>query len=336
MSFMERQVLGYKSPLYGRRTAQHKLLPFDYLTSAEMLGGFSDEDTLVLYSMTGGVPEYLSRIDCGLSVFENARDLLFDPAGRLFEEPPNLLKQELKNPQTYNAIIAAIADGRSKQSEIAAKAGIETSQCAKMLGTLIALGIVRKEVPVTEKAGCRKTIYALDDQMFVFWYRFVYPELSRISEGFGDVVCKEVFDEQLSDHVGKAFEKCAIQHMWRLQKTRKLPAQFRRIGRWWGNNPKEKREEEIDFIACAKDAAVFGECKWRGEPVGEGVLDDLIRKSELFPAFKGKHYILFSKSGFTAALTASAKRQGDLMLVSVSDMFGIESAERSDRRSENP
>jgi AAA+ ATPase superfamily predicted ATPase len=192
-----------------------------------------------------------------------------------------------------------------------------------MLGTLIALGIVRKEVPVTERAGSRKTIYALDDQMFVFWYRFVYPELSRISEGLGDVVCKEVFDEQLSDHVGRAFEKCAIQYMWRLLKAKKLPVQFRRIGRWWGNNQKEKREEEIDFIACAKDAAIFGECKWRGEPVGEGVLDGLIRKSGLFPMFEGKHYALFSKNGFTDALTARAGRQGDVMLVTVGDMFDV-------------
>jgi AAA+ ATPase superfamily predicted ATPase len=321
MSFMENQVLGYKSPLYGRRTAQFKLLPFDYLVSSKMLEGFSNEEKLVLYSITGGIPEYLSRIDRNLSVYENVRDLLFDPAGRLFEEPSNLLKQELKIPQTYNAIIAAIADGNSKLNTIATYAGIETSQCSKMLNTLTGLGLTKREVPVTERQNSKRTIYLLDDQMFIFWYRFVQPELSRITAGLGDIVCTEVFKEQLSSHVGHAFEKCAVQYMWRLLQREQAPIPFREIGRWWGNNPTERREEEIDFIGIAKNGAVFGECKWRNQVVGEDVLDDLVRKAELFPAFRSKHYILFSRSGFNASLCVKAKQQKNITLVSADEMF---------------
>jgi AAA+ ATPase superfamily predicted ATPase len=321
MSFMENQVLGYESPLYGRRTAQFKLLAFDYLTSAEMLYGFSNEDKLVLYSITGGIPEYLSRIDNTISVYDNVRDLLFDPSGRLFEEPSNLLKQELKIPHTYNAIITAIADGKNKCNEIATRVGIETSQCSNMLNTLIGLGLIKKEVPVTEKIDSKKTIYLLDDQMFIFWYRFVLPEISRITSGLGDVVCNEVFDEQLSSHVGYAFEKCAVQYMWWKLKEKALPVSFKKIGRWWGNNPKERCEEEIDFIAYSNKAAIFGECKWRNRPFGEDVLDDLIRKSELFTTFSDKYYFLFSKSGFTDTLKKRAKQQGNITLVTAEDMF---------------
>ncbi|MDR1271784.1 MAG: ATP-binding protein [Clostridiales Family XIII bacterium] len=321
MSFMEEQVLGYKSPLYGRRTAQFKLLPFDCFTSSEMMKGFSNEEKIVLYSITGGIPEYLSRIGQNLSVYENVRNLLFDPSGRLFEEPPNLLKQELKIPQTYNAIITAIADGSSRLNKIATRAGVETSQCSKMLNTLAGLGLVKKEVPVTEEQSSKKTIYLLDDQLFIFWHRFILPELSRITAGLGDVVCAEVFEEQLSGHVGHAFEKCAIQYMWRLLKQNQSPVPFRKIGRWWGNNPKERREEEIDFIGFAKDNALFGECKWRNQATGEEVLDGLIRKSEILPAFRHKHYILFSKSGFTASLQARAGRQNDVTLVTADEMF---------------
>jgi AAA+ ATPase superfamily predicted ATPase len=321
MSFMENQVLGYQSPLYGRRTAQLKLLPFDYLASSELLRGFTNEEKLVLYSVTGGIPEYLSRVDNSRTVYENARELLFDPSGRLFEEPSNLLKQELKMPQTYNAVITAIAGGSSKLGEIASRADIATSQCSNMLGTLIGLGLVKREVPVTEKQNSKKAIYQLDDQMFIFWYRFVMPELSRIAAGLGDDVCAEVFGEQLSSHVGRAFEKCAVQYMWRMLKWRRSPVPFRKIGRWWGNDPARRREEEIDFIGIAKDAAIFGECKWRNQTVGEDVLDDLVRKSALFPAFRGKHYILFSKSGFTAPLHTRAERESNLTLVTPDDMF---------------
>ena len=202
MSFMETQVLGYESPLYGRRTAQYKLLPFDYLESSEMLSGYSKEEKIILYSISGGIPEYLSRIDKNLSVQENVRDLFFSPSGRLFEEPANLLKQELKMPETYNAIITAIAYGSSKLNEIAMKADIETSQCSKMLSTLIKLGLVRKEYPVTEEKS-KRSIYILDDWMFVFWYRFVRPELSRIEAGLGEIVCNDIFSQQINSHVGR-------------------------------------------------------------------------------------------------------------------------------------
>ena len=321
MSFMEEQVLGYQSPLYGRRTAQYKILPFDYLTSSLMLEGFSTEEKLVLYSVTGGVPEYLSRIDQNLSVYENVRDLFFNPSGRLFEEPGDLLKQELKMPQTYNAIITAIAEGKSKLNEIAAQAGIETSQCSQMLNTLIKLGLCSKVVPITEKADSRKTLYVLEDQMFVFWYRFVMPDISRITAVLGAMVCKEVFEGQLSSHVGYAFEQCAIQYMWLQLKKGTFPVQFPKIGRWWGGNAALKKEEEIDFIALKENKAIFGECKWRSHSQGEEVLNDLIRKSELFPSYAKKYYALFSKSGFSKGLLAKASLQKNALLFTAEDMM---------------
>ena len=320
MSFMENKVLGYESPLYGRRTAQYKLLPFDYFDSAEMLPGFSNKEKIILYSVTGGVPEYLSRVDCTLSVQENIRDLFFSPSGRLFEEPANLLKQELKSPETYNAIITAIAGGSSKLNEIATKAGIETSQCSKMLSTLISLGLVRKEHPITEP-NSKKSVYLLSDWMFVFWYRFIHPELSRITAGFGDEVCVETFDEHLDSHVGRAFEECAKQYMWRALREKKLPASFREIGRWWGNNPVERREEEIDFIALSGDSAIFGECKWRAAQTGEDIFEDLQRKAILFSSFTNVYYILLSKSGFSKGLTDKAAAKREITLLSVDDMF---------------
>ncbi|MDR1157817.1 MAG: ATP-binding protein [Oscillospiraceae bacterium] len=320
MSFMENQVLGYKSPLYGRRTSQYKILPLDYRACADMLCGFRAEETIVLYGATGGVPEYVSRIDNSLSVRENLRALFFEPSGRLFEEPANLLKQELKMPQTYNGIITAIASDSSRLGEIAVKAGIETSQCSDMLDTLILLGLVRRDIPVTETHS-RKTTYALEDQMFRFWYRFVLPNLSRISAGLGARVCDEVCGERLNTYTGHAFETCAKQYMWRRLAADSLPVSFQKIGRWWGTDRNRHRAVEIDFIACAGAQAIFGECKWRGEPLGADALEGLQAKAALLPQFTEKHYMLFSKSGFTKALTTLINTRQDVALVSLPDML---------------
>jgi AAA+ ATPase superfamily predicted ATPase len=321
MSFMENQVLGYKSPLYGRRTCQFRVLPFTYYESAEMLPGFTNEEKITLYGISSGIPEYLSRIDNKLSLSENIEELFFNPSGRLFEEPSNLLKQELKTPQTYNGIIAAIASGSSRLNDIAGKAGIETSQCSNMLNTLIGLGIVKKEYPVTEP-GSRKTIYLLADMMFRFWYRFVQPDLSRISMGLGKAVCREILAGaagKIEAHTGYVFEECARQFLIRELIRGKF--HFTSLGRWWGSNAVERREEEIDLLALDETNAIFGECKWRNTRTGIDVLDELIRRSKLLLQFTNKQYILFSKSGFTAGLKNAAVKRKDLCLIEPGDMF---------------
>ncbi|MDR2779842.1 MAG: ATP-binding protein [Synergistaceae bacterium] len=320
MSFMENQVLGYKSPLYGRRSTQFKILPFDYFDCAKMYPRFSFDDKITLYGAIGGVPEYASRIDGGLSVRDKLRELFFSPSGRLFEEPSSLLKQELKNPQTYNGIIAAISSGHSRLNEIATAVGIETSQCSNMLATLISLGLVKKELPAVNP-NPRKSVYGLSDQMFRFWYRFLLPNLSRISAGLGEKVCDEVIGRQLNAFMGNVFEECAKQYMWRLLRVGRVPVEFSDIGRWWGSNRYKRCEEEIDFIAWSGDSAVFGECKWRNQAADTDILGELIRKSENFERFSEKHYFLFSKSGFTADLAKRAQNCGNVRLIDAASMF---------------
>ena len=339
MSFMENQVLGYKSPLYGRRSCQFKIEPFKYYECAPMLSSYNNIEKLTLYGICGGIPEYIARINSNLSVQQNTQTLFFNPSGRLFEEPSNLLKQELKSPQTYNAIISAIASGATKVNEIASIAGIETSQCSNMLATLISLGIVKKEFPAgvdKDSKLSRKTIYLLADFMFRFWYSFVRPNLSRLEMGFGKTVCEEIFDKstgRIETYMGLVFEECAMQFLWREMSRLTVPSlgknNFKSIGRWWGPNQKEKKEEEIDILAIeekehgsgkASKNALFGECKWRNSRTGNEILEDLIRKSELFSVFQKKRFVIFSKSNFTTQLINIAAQRKDTILIRPDDM----------------
>ncbi|MDR3341203.1 MAG: ATP-binding protein [Treponema sp.] len=253
-----------------------------------------------------------------ISLAENLGELFFNPHGRLFEEPSNLLKQELKLPQTYNGIISVIAGGASKLNDIASKTGIESSQCSNMLVSLISLGIVQREYPLGNSKS-RKTIYRLADLMFRFWYRFVQPDLSRISMGLGEQVCREVLDGKIEGHTGYVFEECAKQFLWLEAGRGKIS--FKELRRWWGSNPSLKQDEEIDLIASGEECALFGECKWRGELTGIDILNDLIRKSELLTQFTSKRYILFSKSGFTAGLKNAARTRSDLTLTGLNQLF---------------
>lgn len=322
MSFMEEQVLGYKSPLYGRRTAQFKIHPFTFFESRQMLMSFSPEQQAILYGVTGGIPEYLSRVNENLSMDENMIQLFFDESGRLFEEPVNLMKQELKEPMTYHSIVSAIASGASKLNEIATKTGLETSGCSNQLSSLIALGIVYREIPVTEPVTSRKTLYSLADSMFLFWYRFVRPNASSISRGVGEQVYQTLVLPQLNDFMGQVFEEMCKQYLFLPDVYQTLPFPIGEIGRWWGNNPKARRQEEIDLMSISDKKALFGECKWRNEKVGNTVLETLMERGELF-SYPDKYYCIFSKSGFDDAIIALTQDYKNVTLIDFKDMCAI-------------
>ena len=319
MSFMENQVLGYKSPLYGRRTAQLKVAPLGFFESLPFFENYAHTDKAILYGMTGGIPEYLAGISQSKSVSDNIIDLCLSASGRFFEEPTNLLKQELREPSTYNGIIEAIAGGSSRLNEIATKCGLESNKCAKYLSSLISLGIVKKEFPITEVSS-KRSIYLLDDMMFRFWYRFVFPHMSSIVSGLGRSVYDHVVEEGLSAYMGLVFEEICKQYLYEEAKRDALPFFIGNAGRWWGNNPAEKRQEEIDILAFHKDSALFCECKWRSAPVDIDTLSALEAKSNLF-SYANKWFWLFSKAGFTDRLNSLAEQRTDVRLVCFEDML---------------
>lgn len=313
MSYMEDHVLAYKAPLYGRRTAQMKLVPFDFDETCRYFKNFSDEDKALIYGIVGGTPQYLLQMNDELSVEDNIKNTYLNPTSSLFEEPENLLKQEVREPALYNAIITAIATGASRMSEISGKVGEDTNICSAYVKNLVALGIIQKETPYGEKAS-RKSVYSIEDNMFRFWYRFVPENNSIIARGAADLAYKRI-EPFLSDYMGKVFEEICKQYLWKLLLAGKCPVEFSSLGRWWGNDPVEKSQAEIDILAEQdKNTALFGECKWTNEKVDLGVLETLVKRSELF-SYKKVHYYLFAKSGFTKGCIDRADEMGNVTLI---------------------
>jgi AAA+ ATPase superfamily predicted ATPase len=313
---MENQVLGYQSPLYGRRTAQFKIHPFDYAQTREYFS-FSGTDCALLYGITGGIPLYMSLMDSHLSVEENIKQSFLSSSGYMFEEPANLIKQECREPAQYNAIIRAIAGGASRLSSIASKVGLETALCSSYIAKLISIGIVKKEHPFREETG-KKTIYRLDDSMFRFWYRFIPDNISLIQHGETDLAFEQI-QPLLPAFMGDVFEDICLQYLWELNIAKKTPILFTDAGRWWGNNHQKREECEIDIIAANKDDAIFAECKWTNEPVRLDILEKLLERSELFN-YKKKFYYIFAKTGFTSAVRAEALKLGNVTLVEFMEM----------------
>ncbi len=316
MSFMEHQVMGYQSPLYGRRTVQIKLGPFCFFETPAFYTKLSPETMAVVYGVTGGIPKYIQCFDENKTIRENLCDQFFCSSGYLYEEPSNLLKQELREPGIYHAMIRAIASGHSKMSELANALGMTSSSLSPYLAKLQELGIVQKKYPVPA-TGARKNIYEVSDMMFKFWHLVVPGQNNLIQRGFSDRAYTNILPT-LETYMGKVFEQICIDYMWK--EYDKLPVQFTEIGAWWGSNRTKKQTEEIDIVATDGRSAIFCECKWRNRTITEETLQTLIERSMLVD-MAHRYYIVFAKSQFSQECQKAAKRLG-IRLICFLEMFG--------------
>lgn len=323
--FMESEVLGRKSPLYGRRTMQLKVKPFDCFDAALMLPGLSAEHCVTYYATFGGTPYYLAQIDAGASYEENVANLMFDTSGILYEEPLMLLRQELREPALYNSILDAIGSGETTPKRIAERAGVNASSLSKYLKTLVDLGIVERSVPFGENPSTsRKAMYSLADPFFAYWYAFVSKSVGVIEAGAGFAAAqKTAFGQALSAYVGRQFETVCQQWVVRQNAAGELPFLASSFGRWWGTDPREKAETDIDLIAADKESKsiLLGECKWRNTFDESKTIELLEYRAPLVKGYAHRSYYLFTKNQVGEATLEKAHMRSDLTVVSASEMF---------------
>lgn len=326
IGWMESEVLGYKSPLFGRRTAQLKLEPFDYYDAARFMGGYSPEDKVKLYSCIGGTPQYLSQIDTSASADENLTELYFNPAGYLFSEPLMLIRQELREPAIYNSIIAAIATGASKLKDISTKVGEDSAKVMKYINVLLSMEILSKAVPFSENAErSRNGIYNISDNCFLFWYKYVFLSRASINDGFGKAIFISDVCPTLMNYIGKPpFEAICRDYLKLMAKAGRLPIRATAFGAWWGNDPREKKQTDIDVVAADKStkSIIIGECKWREtELISAAKLSSWMSRTHLLGEYTHRHYYLFSKREFPEDILEAQRNSEALHLVTADMLY---------------
>jgi hypothetical protein len=293
--------------------------PLDYFDAAKFFPNYTYEDKVKTYCLLGGIPQYLNKFDASLSLPENIIEHILDTSAYLYDEPKNLMHQELRVPAVYNAIIEAISSGATKLNEISTKSGEDSRKLSKYILHLVDLHILKKEFPINNEKS-NNTIYRVNDLLFKFIYRFVYPNKSLIERDKSRYVYEEKILPELSTFVGSAFETVCMEFLLRMDHQSQLPFTIENIGRWWGNNPIKKKQDEIDLVALGKDAAIFGECKFRNDQMDIKTLNLLLERSQMF-AYENKYYYLFSKSGFTKQLIEKSKEDSHINLIHLDNLF---------------
>ena len=280
ISMMEDYTLGYRAPLYGRRTAQLQLQPLKF----KYLGGFlpySKEELVKVYGITDGIPLYILKFDPRLNFEDNVKENVFRVGKFLYQEAEILLKEELRETGRYFAILKAIAYGKHGFGEIVSFTKLDKGVISKYLDNLAIIRLIRKEYPVTQKKEVRNARYVFEDNYFNFWFRYVYPYKSLIEEGKTERVFDLIGDD-FNSFLGFVFERICREFLW----EQELPFIFTKLGRWW------HRDKEIDLVALNEETKeiAFFEVKWSdlGTKEARRIAMELKEKSEFVDWNKGE------------------------------------------------
>lgn len=321
ISMMKKHALAYDSPLYGRRTAQIRLMPLQF-TDVYASQNLSFEQAVEQYAITGGVPKYLEFFQTDEPLVEQIRRVVLSKNGFLYEEPDFLLNEEVQTPINYFSVLKAISDGNHKLSKIGMTMEQDTSAITPYLKILIDLGFVIKNVPITEKnpERSRKSLYYVSDNFIRFWFRYVYPFKGELELDNQQIVLDEMGKDFKQKFVAFAYESICRNIFAELCRKGQIDFAPSRIGSYWRNDNEGDTEIDVAAVDNQHKRLFLGECKYHAKPVDVAVYSALQEKGqskELTAAFKGYEivYGLFSKSGFTDRLVEMAAENPNLILI---------------------
>ncbi|MCD8306853.1 MAG: hypothetical protein LUD51_01290 [Clostridia bacterium] len=332
ISLMEDQLFSTDGDLYGRFYFTYKMLPLSYMDARKFFPDYSDENMVITYAITGGVPYYLERFKPSKSVERNVKDEILSPGGRLNNEVAYLMSQEFREVGVFSDIMESIAVGCNSSNEICNRLNNKNNFYDGNIKKLIRIDYVEAEYPMFAKVKRTSSLsqanLIIHDGFFRFWFRFVTPntkELVGKKDDNVDNIWDTYIKDNLHDFAASAFEDICIDYMRQLNRCNALPIHFGRIRRWWGkvnvtteDGKIESKSEEIDMVAKDKDRNIYiyGECKFKNEPFNYGQLKALWTK---LPRKEEIYYYLFSLRGFD---TEVQKYEGPhLVLVSMHDVF---------------
>lgn len=320
MSFIEKEILSEKSPLYGRATGILRVDPMPYWDAAKFFPHYTPANNALAFAVLGGVPHYLAQFDPDEDVATNIRQRILRRGAALYSEAEFLMHQEFREPATYNTILQAVALGATQLNDIAQRTAMPAAAVSSYLRNLIEVNIVEREFPTNakpiEESKVMRGLYRLSDNFFRFWYAFVAPNRSDLEIGDIDGVWRHDVEPLLHDFAGTPFERICAQWLRRENMRGQLPFRASHIGRWWD------ARTEIDVVATDKSAThlIAGECKFRNRPMDIPMLRRLQEKALRLKGAE-RSAMLFSLGGFSPELTKLAYEDESICLIGVDDLY---------------
>lgn len=333
-------LLAARSPLRGRLTPLRiRPLRFDG-ASRFMPEGLDAREQIERFAVAGGMAMYLDELARGGSLAERVQAAVLSDRGKLFNDPREVLEEELRAPGVYFSLLEELAFGRRSLGDLAAALERESGSLGPYLNRLSEMEIVRAVSQVIGGAE-RDRRWECQDPFLRFWFRFVFGMQDDLGAGLSPQdYWESAIAPELADHAGPVFEDLCRE--W-VRKAHGRVAQ--RVGSWWGparhdlRRTHERETEEIDIVGVSRNqVTLVGECKWTNKPHALRVLRDLddyklpaLRQSRAKVA-RQPRLLLFSRAGFEPGLVRAAEERDDVELVDAATVCADLTEKRSEER----
>jgi hypothetical protein len=298
IGMMERHLLSYQAPLYGRASALLKLLPLPFAETRRFFPAYRPDERVAVYAMLGGIPAYWERFNPKLSIDGNIRHQFLTSNTLLQDEPRLLLQDFVTDAHNYVAILRAIAHGNRTPKEIAGYTGLEDKHVPAYLFRLVETGFVERRVPVIGSPALRSGRHYISDPYLRFYFRFLARRQAQLAMGIQDQSLEEI-KRHLLDFIGTyTWEELCREWVLRASAMGKLPFLPDQVGSSWN----KKVQVDVVGVNAMEKTLLMGECKWSPQVMGRSVLQELVEKTVALAPGEGQwrvYYFGFARSGWT-------------------------------------
>jgi len=315
------------APLRGRSSIELIVHPFDFRQSARFWRLAPDWALAFnLHALCGGTPAYrdyaagdLPDPKEGLGPWV-VRHLL-DPSSPFFREGRVLVAEEgtFAEPQLYLSVLAAVAQGRTRPSQIAGALGRKETSLGRALAILEETRLLAR---VPDPLRQRRATYQVAEPMVRFHQLLIAPNQARLSRGQGARVWAESAST-LSSHIyGPHFETLAREWTAIFASPETLGGTAQKVGSTQVPCSQHKVHHEVDVVALSGQRVIaIGEAKATPRPISTEQLAHLAHLRDLLPRAGGARILLFSFGGFSPELADAARHDASVELVGLERLY---------------
>lgn len=251
-------------------------------------------DSIMIYGVLGGVPEYLDKWDVNSTFKNNICNLIIDKNGPLHDEAQYVISQELRELSVYNTILATIARGQNKLNDLFHETGFSRAKISVYMKNLNHFDIVEKLVSF-ETGGwdnAKKGVYQIKDTFVNFWFKFIYPHLSDLYLMSNEQFYDTYIADEINEYLERYFRNVCMEYLMLLNQMGQLPFAIYKVGTWVG------KTGSIDIIAQSEDRQnVIGFCNWNNPQMTMEMCEQMATAMEK-AKLESDNYYLFSATEF--------------------------------------
>lgn len=311
------KLLSNNSPLYGRFSLKMNVRQMNYLESSLFYPNASNEDKVAYYSVFGGVPFYNQFIDDTKTVKENIINLIASPNARLLTEAEGFLLEKMTKLTNANECFCSIALGNRKYTDILNASHISSSpMLSDILKKLIKMDVIEKICPINDENE-KKATYEIIERLSLFYYRYIFAKNTFFKIMPPNLFYDEFIEPDFySQYVPKEFENISKQYFQILNSNHKITPVLYAIGKYYYDDPKNRKNGEFDVVTLDKNGYNFYEVKFINKPI-----DDSIVNEEEYQLENLK--IKYNKLGFISKTGFNLKKPEKYSLITLDDMYKI-------------